>query len=122
MTILDALGSIGLLHIVWEMEAAQEAKAEAERLANTIYDTGDSAKGAKLFQVSYSRRDLDTIKKTNRTSRPAALSATPSRPTVPTRSAPSCTVCSAVSPVRSRATPTPTPTRVPVSPGTRTLW
>lgn len=41
---------------------------------------------------------------------------------MPTRSAPLCTVCSVVRPVPSRATPTPTPTSRPVSPGTRTLW
>ncbi|OQD72906.1 hypothetical protein PENDEC_c018G04704 [Penicillium decumbens] len=50
MTTLDALGTIGLLHIVWEMEAAK-AEAEDERLANTICGLGDSAKGAKLFQT-----------------------------------------------------------------------
>lgn len=62
MITLDALGTIGLLHIVWEMEAAK-AEAEDERLANTICGLGDSAKGAKLFQVSCSRRDHDTVEK-----------------------------------------------------------
>lgn len=107
-----------------EAEAAEKAK---QQLANIGFDSGDSAKGAKLFQVSCDRPasqgDISrTGQYTDIASRLVALSATPLRLTVATRSAPTCTVSSAARPVSPRATPTPTPTSRLVSPGMRTLW
>jgi hypothetical protein len=92
-------------------------------IANPTFTPGDSAKGAKLFQVSSpSVYSSETEKLTLNVSRLAVLSATPSRAVLPTRSAPTCTASSAVRPARPTATPTPTPTSRPVSLGTRPLW
>lgn len=107
-------------------EAAKEAAAKAKfttsttQVTNALFTPGDSAKGAKLFQVSCIVI-LHTPAKANRGIRPAALSATPLRAVVPTRSAPTFTVCSAVRLALPTATPTPMPTSRPVSPGMRTL-
>lgn len=58
MTGLDVIETVGLTHRVWEMEAAPAGPRsrtptilEAKQLSNTIHDSGDSAKGAKLFQT-----------------------------------------------------------------------
>ena len=72
-----------------------EAAMKAEQTANVGTIAGDSAKGAKLFQVSFARSaphdgvySGGTFLFTNMVTRLVALSATPSRLVVPTRSAP----------------------------------
>lgn len=122
MTSFDALC---FLTTVDMREAELEATQVAKQPANYVLCSGDSAKGAKLFTVS-SQTSLyywsASIAWLTFFLRPVALNATLSSPAVLTRSAPTSTVSLAVRPVRSRGTPTPTPTRAPMLPGTRTLW
>jgi hypothetical protein len=108
---------------------AQGPYPRSPELSASFFLVAASLRPESCFQLQTSEKSLltdfstqETQRRVPTSSRHDVLNATPSEKVKETRSVPTCTGCSDVTPVQSRASHTPMPTRQRVSSGTKAPW